>query len=110
MKGKLVLQASHCKSKCFLCLWSVVSALKVIHFYTPDYRDNLDKSSWRIRAPGHGTFRKNRLTSKRLQEAELSCGTGLFEWLVIGNPSLKLASRQTPKSRGGRARQNCHKL
>lgn len=47
----------------------MVSALKVIHFYTPDYRDNLNEFPWRIKAPGHGTFRRNGMTSKRLQEA-----------------------------------------
>lgn len=87
-----------------------MSALKVLHFYIPDYKDNLDEFSWRTRVPGHGTFRRNRITNKRLQDTEVSCGTGLFEWLVTGNPSLQLASRQPPKSRGGRARQNCHKL
>lgn len=54
-----------------------MSALKVICFYAPDYRDNLDdKFSWRIRAPGHGTFRRNTMTSKRLQEAEL------WDWAI----------------------------
>lgn len=70
------LQASHCKCKSFLCLQSVVSVLKAARFYTPEYRDNLNKFSWKIRASGRGYFRRNRTVSKRLQETELCCGTG----------------------------------
>lgn len=50
------------------------------HYCTPDYRDNLNSFSWRISAPVHGIYRKNKWQvrdyRKQSNPVELGCLNG----------------------------------